>query len=151
MCHKMQNDVQHTLARLINLPRPVRLLVVGLWMGVIWLASERGAKAIQSDAASAVRSAPRQVLELAAVGGHVVEFGMLGALLAWALPEPLHNRWLRRVLAWALTSGYGVVDEWHQSWVPGRVPSLFDVAVDSSSGLVGVVASEIITGAFGAA
>lgn len=145
----MQTRLRRLVAHLNNLPRPARLLAVALWMGVIWLASERGAKAIQSDAASVVRNAPRQVQELAAVGGHVVEFGTLGALLAWALPEPLRNRWLRRALAWGVTSVYGVVDEWHQSWVPGRVASGFDVAVDSGSGLIGVVASDIIVSQFG--
>lgn len=138
----MRDSTQQLMTRLMRLPLPVRLLAVALWAGAIWIASERGAKAIQSDAASTVRRAPDAVLELAAVGGHVVEFSVLGALLAWALP--VRHAWLRRGLAWGLTTAYGAIDEWHQSWVPGRFPSVFDVVVDSSSGLVGVAASEII-------
>jgi VanZ family protein len=111
-------------------------------MGVIWLASARGAQAIQSDAAAGVRSAPGPLLHIAAIAGHVIEFGILGALLNWALP--VRRNWLRRGAAWALASAYGGVDEWHQSWVPGRYPSVEDVAVDSVSGLAGAFASDLL-------
>lgn len=59
---------------------------------------------------------------------HFVLYGVLGATLAWgkhnASPAPPH---------WALLllgAGYGAVDEWHQSFVPRRDPSLGDLTAD---------------------
>lgn len=34
--------------------------------------------------------------------------------------------------AWAIALVYGASDEWHQSFVPGRVPDLGDVAADAA-------------------
>ena len=62
---------------------------------------------------------------------HPVEFGVLAALVYrllashGALP---HRLTLPATMAWAVA--YGVVDEIHQSFVPGRSSTLFDVALD---------------------
>ncbi len=48
----------------------------------------------------------------------------------------------RRSIFWAtLITGtlYGVLDEWHQSWIPGRFPSLWDVLWDVFGLLLGLV------------
>ncbi len=60
---------------------------------------------------------------------------MLGATLAWAWREGG-----RRVPPWMMVfSGmvYGALDEWHQSFVPGRDPALGDVVADGLGVLVG--------------
>ena len=41
------------------------------------------------------------------------------------------GRWGRKGLAAGLSLGTGVIDEWHQSFVPGRYPSATDVVLDS--------------------
>ena len=62
---------------------------------------------------------------------HGLEYAVLGALLARAVAE---------VPALWLGIAYAVSDELHQSFVPGRAASLFDVGVDAVGVLVGIVA-----------
>ena len=63
---------------------------------------------------------------------HVVEFALLGALLARALPS----------LWWAIVAGslYAVTDEVHQVFVPGRVGSPLDWALDTAGVVAGALA-----------
>jgi VanZ family protein len=69
--------------------------------------------------------------ELIAVAGHLVSYGLLAVLILWALPE--RGRWSRRryLLAVLLATLYGISDELHQSFVPGRSATPFDVAIDA--------------------
>ena len=62
---------------------------------------------------------------------HAFEFGVLGALLVRATGGPR--------LAFALGTLYAVSDEVHQSFVPGRMGSAVDVAIDTVGVLGGVV------------
>jgi VanZ family protein len=69
---------------------------------------------------------------------HVALYGPLGAALAW-------SRWSGRsrsshVLFLALGLLYGVTDEWHQSFVPGRTSSPADLAADALGVLLGYAA-----------
>ena len=61
---------------------------------------------------------------------HLVEFAILGALLARAVPE-----------LWALLGGiaYAALDELHQHLVAGRTGALQDVAIDAVGVLVGIL------------
>src|SRR5512142_2871160 len=56
-------------------------------------------------------------------GGHMLAYAFLGILFRRGLG------WDRRNVAgaWLLTVMYALVDEFHQSFVPGRHPSLVDV------------------------
>ena len=65
--------------------------------------------------------------------GHAVEYGALGATLAWAMGAGWAER--RGVLATAATVAVvvlvlGGIDELYQSTVPGRDTSLVDLTVD---------------------
>ena len=63
-------------------------------------------------------------------GGHMLGYGLL-ALAFWRMFEFRRNRiWL----AWLLAVLYALSDEVHQSFVPGRHPSLFDVLVYDNLG-----------------
>jgi VanZ family protein len=76
--------------------------------------------------------------------GHVVEYGLLGALWARALarrrPATAGADWA----AWAavaLAAGYAVVDEAvFQALTPNRSPSGLDVAVDTAGAAIGAAA-----------
>ena len=57
---------------------------------------------------------------------HVVEYGVLGFLLARAFGHPRY--WAAALLIGAL---YGASDEWHQRWVPPRDPSAQDACADT--------------------
>jgi VanZ family protein len=63
-------------------------------------------------------------------GGHFIGFGLL-SLAYWR-----GFRWQgkRAVTAWLLAVVYAVSDELHQAWVPGRHPSVLDVALFDSTG-----------------
>jgi VanZ family protein len=63
---------------------------------------------------------------------HAAEFAVLGALLARATE--------RAGLALVLGVLYAVSDEIHQSFVPGRLGSPVDVAIDALGVVVGVLA-----------
>lgn len=68
---------------------------------------------------------------------HSLLFGTLG--LFWALlvmndgsrPTLWHV-----VLVGLVVTGYGGLDEFHQSFVPGRTPDILDLAADASGGLI---------------
>ncbi len=66
---------------------------------------------------------------------HILVYAGLGAGLAWARARggatPPH--------AALVVSGilYGLSDEWHQSFVPGRDPSAADLAADTAGVLLG--------------
>lgn len=73
---------------------------------------------------------------------HVVAYSVLGFLFlrAW-----LAGRWVDISLkacaaAVACTTLYGITDEYHQSFVPGRTPSAGDVASDFAGGALACAA-----------
>lgn len=66
---------------------------------------------------------------------HLTEFAVLGGLLT------LLFQCLRiRKLSWPLLGGvmYAALDEWHQSFTPGRTSAWTDVLIDSCGVLIGV-------------
>jgi hypothetical protein len=69
---------------------------------------------------------------------HVPAYAGLAWAWCWAL-----GAWLRvpatvAIVACAIASAYGVFDEWHQSFVPGRFASLTDVTLDVAGAALGV-------------
>lgn len=65
------------------------------------------------------------------VAGHIVEYGVLAGLLYFALNRTTRGDRLKiAALAIILATLYGISDEWHQSFVPGRVPDMIDVLTD---------------------
>lgn len=67
---------------------------------------------------------------------HFVEYAILGGLLYVALRVDL-SRGSSVLAAAALASLYGVSDEFHQSFVPLRVPDVRDWVVDTLGAVVG--------------
>jgi len=60
--------------------------------------------------------------------GHFTVYAVLAVLLWWAL----RGAGVRHPFVWALVAAalYGASDEFHQSFVPGRNPDIFDLATD---------------------
>jgi len=105
-------------------PRPwydtplARWLAVAVWMGLIFALS----------AQPHLPSLPNGLLDLLfKKGAHFSAYAILGAL-SWRALE-----WRRRVWGWAwlLAVLYACTDEWHQSFVAGRHPTVTDVIIDA--------------------
>ena len=76
------------------------------------------------------------------VAGHLVLFGVLGIVSMivtwlWIAESNRQARWA--FIAAGLGVLYGGLDEYHQSFVPGRQASAFDVLVDSVGVALGVM------------
>ncbi len=71
--------------------------------------------------------------------GHVVGYGMLSLLLlrGWRATLGRDDAWLLRtaLLSWVGTAFVAAMDEWHQSFIPSRTGTVWDVALDSVAGL----------------
>lgn len=72
---------------------------------------------------------------------HAAEYAVLGALVAAAFR--LRGRSARNALAWAvaIASAYGISDEVHQYFVPGRSADPFDWMADTLGAAVGAMAA----------
>lgn len=118
--------IRDALASLLTayarLPRSVRCLLPVAWAGGIWWASSQ----------SSLVTAEGTGWTLMANGAHFVIFGILSALVFLA-SDGADRR--RRWLAVVLTVAYAVVDELHQSQVPGRAASIWDVGADGVGAL----------------
>ena len=128
---------------IFRLPFPVLLswLPVALWMGVIFLSSSRpitpGPFSHQSLWGEVLRNA-----------SHVAAYAILAALSHRAVcktatrPEPgLRRRgvWIQAA-AWAfgVAIAYAILDEWHQSFVPGRRFALMDMVYDAAGAALAI-------------
>jgi len=89
------------------------------WMGLIFYLSA------QSTLPNLTPGAP----EVESIAGHLSVFGVLAALWWWAL----RSAGVRRPAAWAFIIAvvYGMSDEFHQRYVPGRMADLFDLSLDA--------------------
>lgn len=68
---------------------------------------------------------------------HVVEYAVLFILLYRAfLNTTSFNKKQAAILSFALVLFYGISDEYHQSFTPGREPKLRDVGFDALGGIL---------------
>ena len=119
--------LEHAGRFLLRLPALLGAFLLLAWGSLIWALSNR---------AFPKPARPNWFYELVSNLAHAPLFGMLALLLAALLLRPLVERgWPRfgaaRALAVvSLTVLYGVVDEWHQSRIPGRDSSALDLVTD---------------------
>ena len=97
-----------------------------LTMGVIfWFSSQPSSELPNFDWAD----------KLVKKSGHVFEYAILAFWVWYALGMEVDRRWL----AWLLAILYAATDEYHQSFVPGRYPSVWDVLIfDNFGALIGL-------------
>lgn len=108
-----------------------------LWMATIFVGSSLSAGTVNQA------PLPPQDYPLVLALAHIGEFAVMAILchrllLAYG-PWPPPWIWLAVL---ALTVLYGAADEFHQSFVPGRVPSLVDLGYDSLGAVIGLTLSE---------
>jgi VanZ family protein len=77
---------------------------------------------------------------------HFSEFFALGLLTARMVAPNINEKHSLRsfLLASSIVLGYGLLDEIHQGFVPGRDPDGLDWLVDASGGLLGVLAYPVL-------
>lgn len=97
-------------------PRGIRILAVVIAMAAIWWASSQEGQLLGSgDVGSFVHNS-----------GHIVAFGAIAGLVLCAQAEPGQWTSVHASIAVAVAGCYGVVDELHQSYVPGRSCTVSD-------------------------
>lgn len=71
---------------------------------------------------------------------HALSYGLLGVLCLVGLSggDWRGVTWRRAILAVGLAIAYGVTDEVHQAFVPGRSPDVADVVADGAGAAVAV-------------
>jgi VanZ family protein len=116
------------LSAMPPLQRSARLLILLGWMALLTYWSGQGNLPIdQPGVAGPLHGLQHRV-------AHLFAFGLLGLLGRWAF-----DGWPRAfVLAVLVTSAFGLSDEWHQSFTPGRRPAIDDWAFDTASAALAV-------------
>ena len=74
---------------------------------------------------------------LAKKGGHITGYALLAASCLRGLVRTPSVSWRLVILTLVLTACYAVTDEFHQSFTPGRTPSVVDVGIDIVGGAIG--------------
>jgi VanZ family protein len=106
--------------------RLARWLAVAGWMMLIFFLSSQ----------PRLPSPPDPLVDLLfKKSAHFTAYAVLAVLMWRALP-PGRRIW---ALAWFLTVLYASSDEWHQSFVPNRHPSPWDVVIDALGAAVGLL------------
>lgn len=77
--------------------------------------------------------------EVFAIMGHFGAYTALAICIWWALGRVDLPPGQRILLGFAGAVLYGLTDEWHQSFVPGRTPDVRDIGVDAIGATVGVL------------
>ena len=78
--------------------------------------------------------------------GHFTEYAVLALLARRAFISSSHT-FLRRYwfqLGIALVVIYALLDEFHQSFVPSRTPSIYDSAIDAAGGLAVLIVFKLL-------
>lgn len=98
-----------------------RWLPVAAWMGFIFfLSAQLSLPSPEED----------WLEELLSIAGHFTVYVVLALLVSRATaPEGHLSKW-NKILVIGWCAAYALSDEWHQSFVPGRDASVFDLAVD---------------------
>jgi VanZ family protein len=77
--------------------------------------------------------------------GHFVGYGMLSVLMlrGWRATLARNRVWIWRpsLLALLGTAFVATMDEWHQTYIPSRTGSIWDVALDSTAGAAFLLAA----------
>jgi VanZ family protein len=128
-------------------------LPVGLWMVLIFILSTNAGSTANTSriiepilrwlmphlsaySVYRIHSAIRKV-------GHLVEYAVLGWLLWRALRQTKFGgtspaTWKTALATLLLTAAYAATDEFHQSFMPTRTPSVRDVMIDTGGSLFSV-------------
>ena len=100
-----------------------RLLAVGWMMLIFFLSSQSSLPAVLFFSGADLLL-------------HAVFYAILCVFLARSFTDPQIRNWNRVILLTILVTAYGITDEYHQSFVPGRSASIGDVLADNVGGFL---------------
>ncbi|SFL48490.1 VanZ like family protein [Paenibacillus sp. 1_12] len=104
-----------------------RLLPAVLWMGAIFYLSARTGDDMGGWLIQFQRFIPfMEGLDW----GHFLAYFILSITYAWAFGKHKLN-WGHKCIVVLLCTLYGITDEFHQSFVPGRAPDVMDIRNDA--------------------
>jgi VanZ family protein len=107
---------------------PLHLVVLLAWMGlIVYWSNQPNLPIDQPSVADAAHNLQHRV-------AHVLAYGLMG-LLAWWTFAGRPRAWL---IAIVVTSVFGMTDEFHQSFIPGRRAAVDDWLVDTFSAAVAI-------------
>lgn len=90
---------------------------------------------------SSFSTVPSPPGDLSAYHVHIAAYTGLGAITARAAGKGLrHVSWPAVIVAIVISSLYGVTDEYHQRFVPGRSFDVLDMVADAIGSVVGACA-----------
>ncbi len=109
-------------------------LPAAAYMATIWIASS-----------FEMSSFPTSLFPLRDKGVHAIEYGVLGFLVTHACLRTFPSHARLRVAAFAVLCGvlWGVMDEIHQAFVPGRSADALDLVADSVGVTLGTLARSL--------
>lgn len=118
-----------------------RWIAVGAWMALIFYLSSQPSLPWLMDRFRALQS----------LAGHMIEYAVLAVLLRWALVWNIPSGDGARTshasrLAFVVAVGYGITDEFHQHFVPGRYMDPLDLLADATGAVAALgIASLVVS------
>ena len=112
-----------------------------LWAGMIFVSSS-------TSGAAETTHLPTLIDWWLHNGAHFLIYGMLAWLIwrTFSSSQPFTRQSVfLSCLVICLTLAYGISDEWHQSFTPGREVSLLDITFDGIGAVLGLAAGRWIT------
>ena len=77
-------------------------------------------------------------------GAHFTVYFVLGFCVANSLKYHVKNKKSLFAMAWGIAALYGVFDELHQYFIPGRVCSVRDMLINAAGAMAGVVVGLVL-------
>jgi VanZ like family len=121
------------------LTRTPRILAPIAWMALLWVLSSIPAALDQTMAGVFVPKVLQKTM-------HVVAYAVLAATWLWVFDSGRVTR-AAAISVVSLASTYAAIDEFHQTFVPGRTGSPWDVGLDTFGAALGVFVVAAIWGA----
>jgi VanZ family protein len=106
------------------------------WMALIYGLSSLSTLPELPDAVAWYEAVDRVIKKSA----HMVAYGVLASLYLWALRHHFGRMGMLCVVSVVASLLYGISDEYHQTFVPGREGRVFDVGIDT----VGACAAMVV-------
>ncbi|MFI5397430.1 MAG: VanZ family protein [Candidatus Binatia bacterium] len=119
--------------------RARRVLAPVAWMALLWVLSSIPTAPDQTMAGVFIPKVLQKTM-------HVVVYAVLAATWLWVFDS---GRFARTAAMWTvcLASAYAAIDEFHQTFVPGRTGSPWDVGLDTFGAALGIFAIAAVRGA----